>query len=89
SIKYSGLNSMYSVQYELYTEEIEEFYKELSNALGEVVNVPIVGHEILENDVRKVTYENGVVIYINRGSKDVSVDGITVPAQWYTKKAGV
>ena len=37
----------------------------------------------------KVTYENGVVIYINRGSKDVSVDGITVPAQWYTKKAGV
>lgn len=89
SIKYSGLNSMYSVQYELYTEEIEEFYKELSNALGEVVNVPIVGHEILENDVRKVTYENGVVIYINRGSKDVSVDGITVPAQWYIKKAGV
>jgi hypothetical protein len=53
------------------------------------MNVPMVGHEILENGVRKVTYENGVVIYINRGSEDVSVDGITIPAKWYVKKAGV
>ena len=89
SIKYSGLNHMYSVQYELYLEEIETFYKELSNALEDVVNVPMVEHEILNQDVRKVTYENGVVIYINRGSKDVSVDGIVVPAEWYAKKAGV
>lgn len=88
-IKYSGLNSMYSVQYDLYMEEIEAFYKEANDALKDVVNVPMVGHEILDNDVRKVTYENGVVIYINRGSEDVSVDGITVPAKWYAKKAGV
>ena len=88
-IKYSGLNSMYSVQYDLYMEEIESFYKEANNALKDVMNVPIVGHEILENGVRKVTYENGVVIYINRGSEDVSVDGITIPAEWYAKKAGV
>lgn len=89
SLKYSGLNSMYSVQYDLYVEEIEAFYKELSNALQDVMNVPIVEHEILEQDVRKVTYENGVVIYINRGSEDVSVDGILVPANWYAKEAGV
>lgn len=88
-IKYSGLNNMYSVQYDLYMEEIESFYKEASNALGDVANVPMVGHEILDNDVRKVTYENGVVIYINRGSEDVTVDGITIPAEWYAKKAGV
>lgn len=88
-IKYSGLNNMYSVEYSLYMEEIESFYKEANNALKDVMNVAMVGHEILENGVRKVTYENGVVIYINRGSEDVSVDGITVPAKWYVKKAGV
>ena len=88
-IKYSGLNNMYSVQYNLYMEEMESFYKEANNALKDVMNVPMVGHEILENGVRKVTYENGVVIYINRGSEDVSVDGITIPAKWYVKKAGV
>jgi hypothetical protein len=70
-------------------EEMESFYKEANNALKDVMNVPMVGHEILENGVRKVTYENGVVIYINRGSEDVSVDGITIPAKWYVKKAGV
>lgn len=89
SIKYSGLNDMYSVQYELYMEEIEEFYKELSSAFEGVVNVPIVGHEIIDQDVRKVTYENGVVIYINRGSEDVVIDEITVPANGYARKAGV
>ena len=88
-IKFSGLNNMYSVQYDLYMEEIEAFYKEANNALKDVANVPMVGHEILENGVRKVTYENGVVIYINRGAQDVSVDGITIPAEWYAKKAGV
>ena len=80
---------MYSVQYELYMEEIEDFYTELSTAFDGVVNVSIVGHEILDYDVRKVTYENGVVIYINRGSEDVTVDGISVPANWYVRKAGV
>ena len=88
-IKYSGVNNMYSVEYKLYMDEIETFNKEISAALKDVVNAPIVKHEILDNDVRKVTYENGVVIYINRGSEDASVDGITVPAKWYAKKAGV
>jgi hypothetical protein len=87
-IKYSGLNNMYSVQYEMYMDEIEEYYNELEKALGDVVNVPMVGHEILENGVRKVTYENGVVIYINRGAEEVTVDGVTVPANWYVRKVG-
>lgn len=88
AIKYSGLNTMYSVQYELYEEEILEFYRLMSDALQDVMNVPIIGHEILSEDVRKVTYENGVVIYINRGTEDVLVDGINVPAKWYEKKEG-
>lgn len=88
AIKYSGLNSMYSVQYELYEEEIKEFYGKLSQALCDVMNVPMVKHEILSEDVRKITYENGVVIYVNRGEEDVRAEGILVPAKWYEKKEG-
>ena len=84
-IKYSGMNYMYSVQYELYEEEAKCFYAELSEALKDVVNVPIIGHEMIEEDVRKVTYENGVTLYINRSDKDVKADGITIPAGWYSK----
>lgn len=84
-IKYSGMNEMYSVKYELYKEEAKEFYAELSEALGDVVNVAMINHEILDDDVRKVTYENGVTIYVNRSDNNVEVDGITIPAGWYSK----
>ena len=88
AIKYSGLNSMYSVQYTLYEEEIKNFYGIISDALQDVMNVPMEKHEILTEDVRKITYENGIVIYINRGDDEVQVDGIRVPANWYAKKEG-
>ena len=88
AIKYSGLNTMYSVQYELYEEEIKSFYDKMSEALGDVMNVPMVKHEILSKDVRKITYENGIVIYVNRGDKEAVADGIRVPANWYAKKEG-
>jgi hypothetical protein len=85
NIKYTGLNSMYSVQYELWEDEAENFYATISEALKDVVNVPMVKHEILNDSVRKVTYANGIILYINRGSKDAQVDGITIPAKWYSK----
>ena len=88
AIKYSGLNSMYSVQYELYQKEIKNFYEMMSDALGDVINVPMKEHEIVSEHVRKITYENGVVIYVNRGAEDAVEDGIRIPAKWYAKKGG-
>ncbi len=85
NIKYSGLNSMYSVQYEIWAEEAAEFYAQLSEALKDVVNVPMVKHEIITEDIRKITYENGHVIYVNRGNEDAEIDGITIPGKWYSK----
>ncbi len=88
AIKNSGLNTMYSVQYELYEKEIKEFYGKVSEALKDVMNVTMVKHEILTDTLRRITYENGVVIYVNRGTEDVWTDGVCVPAKWYVKKEG-
>ena len=42
-------------------------------------------HEILSENVRVVTYDNGVVIYINTGTEDENVNGITIPARSYVR----
>lgn len=84
-IKYTSLNNMYSIQYKLWEDEAGKFYSELTEALKDVVNVPIVKHEILSENVRKITYKNGISLYINRGSKDVMSDGLTIPARGYSK----
>lgn len=85
-IKYSGMNDMYSVRYDLYEEEMKNFYSELELALGDVVNVPMIKHEKLAEDVSRITYENGVILYVNRSEKDVYADGIRIPAGWYSKE---
>jgi len=72
----------------LYAEEMKDFYGKLSDALKDVMNVPMQKHEILNEDVRKITYENGTIIYINRGDEEVLADGIRIPAKWYEKKEG-
>ena len=43
----------------------------------------IVNHEILEGGVRKITYDNGVSIYINYGSETQKVGGVEIPAMSY------
>lgn len=82
-MKYTGLNRFYATTYANWKEDAVSIYSEVNNALKHVNGAVITNHEILENGVRKITYENGVVIYINEGTSDQTADGLTVPARSY------
>ena len=43
----------------------------------------IANHEITDNGVTVVTYDNGVKLYVNYSNADVTVDGTAVPALSY------
>lgn len=43
----------------------------------------IVRHEMLAEGVNKVTYDNGVVFYINYNQDAVTVDGVTIDGLSY------
>ena len=49
-------------------------------------NAMIVRHEMLAEGVNKVSYDNGVVFYINYNQDAVTVDGMTIDGLSY--KAG-
>ena len=50
----------------------------------------IIGHEIPEGNLRKVSYENGTVIYVNYGQNDLEADGFLVRGKGYTSvRSGV
>lgn len=94
-MKYTGLNRMYSTTYKnkVDTEEDERIYSwdelakgvyaEVNSVLKHVASAVMVKHEILESGVAKVTYDNGVVIYINNQDKAAEADGKTIPAKSY------
>ncbi len=82
-IKDTGLNRFYSTTYDSWRDDAIAIYTEVNNALKYVQNAAITDHRIIDHDLRAVTYDNGVTIYINTGSTDKTADGITVPARSY------
>lgn len=82
-IKQTGLNRFYSTTYENWKDDAIAIYTEVNGALKFVQNASITDHRILDADLRAVTYDNGVTIYINTGYSDQTADGMTIPARSY------
>ncbi len=82
-MKYTGLMNQYSTKYEIWKDDAIAMYQNVNQALKTVQGETIVNHEILSGDVRKVTYSNGAVFYINYGAEDITVDGVLIPAKSY------
>ena len=55
-------------------------------ALSDYAAMRMTGHERPAKDVSVTTYENGDRVFVNYGTKDVSVQGVTVPARSFTIK---
>lgn len=80
---------LYSTAYSTYKDQIVEYDKKFRQFNVLVENANIIGHEKLEGGVTKVTYSNGVNVYINYTNTAQTVDdGITVEAMSYSYKAG-
>ena len=77
----TSLDYVFSGNYETWVSMLCEAYARTSPVLREVADATIQDHECLQKDVYKTVYSNGGVVYVNYGSKDVQVDGLTVPGK--------
>ncbi len=82
-MKDTGLSRYYATTYTTWKEDAIAVYKEVNQVLKQVSGAIMIRHEILGQDVRKVTYDNGIVIYVNYGSEEQTADGKTLPALSY------
>lgn len=73
-IKYTSSADLFAVQYTTWIDEICKLYRELNSVLGQVSSAKITDHTVLENGMVKITYSNGVMIYINY-SEEILTDG--------------
>lgn len=81
-MKNTGMNQYFATTYDTWKGEAIDIYNRVNEALKYVSGAQIVNHEI-NGDVRKLTYSNGVVIYINYSDEAESMDGKTIPAMSY------
>ena len=83
-MKYTGLHKYYSTDYGLWKDEAIKIYHEVNGVLSKVSGETMIDYDIIKSGVKKVTYSNGIVIYVNYLNEDAVVDGVTVPAKGYT-----
>ena len=70
-------NDIYSAKWELYSDLIPRWYSELSALHARLGRSQIVGHSAA-GDLVRVVWSNGVRVYVNFGSSEASLDGVTV-----------
>ncbi|MBR7133616.1 MAG: hypothetical protein IKD04_08820 [Clostridia bacterium] len=81
----SEFHEYYSICFEDLKDVIIQNYEYVSNALSDVYGRSVANHEILQTNVVKVTYENGVYFIINYNEYAVNVLGTEVAANSYVK----
>lgn len=80
---YSNSNDIYSSRYGVYRDLILSYYQELKSVHEQVEGAYIINHEVMENGLTVVTYDNGVRIYINDTKNEIMVDDMEMPALSY------
>lgn len=75
----------FAVAYGYWQDKIASYYHEYSEFYEQVKDAVIVDHELYQrnDDLRIVTYSNGVTVYFNYSDQDAKIDGVTVPACSY------
>ncbi len=85
-LRYTNSEFLYTTKFSLWKDDIIKFYSFISKALNNTLGANMVNHETVSSGVSKVTYSNGVKIYINFNKVNVSVDGINLEPLSYEVK---
>lgn len=80
---YTNSCDIYSSQYSVYRDTILEYAEALGALNEKVQGAFITGHEIRDNKITVVTYDNGVKVYLNYGDTAAQADGCTIEAMSY------
>ena len=85
---HTNSSDVFTAQWNVLLPAMADINAELQ-ALHEAVGGSVmVGHECLAQDVARVTYQNGAVVYVNYRKMDYTADGLTIPALGYLVKGG-
>ena len=82
-MKMTALNRYYSTTFTNLKDEAVDVYQKINEALAPVNGAAIVAHDIISNNVRRITYDNGVTIYVNYSESAETADGLEIPAMGY------
>ena len=86
---YTNSSDLYSTEYTTYKDSVIAYDRTLRSLNKDTQDALIIKHERLDNGVTAVTYDNGVVIYVNYTGETQQVNGETLDVNSFSyTKAG-
>ncbi len=84
SVKNTEYSDLGSGDYEKNLEKFQSLYSELSKVYKKIGNAELIAHSCISDNVYKVTYNNGVKLYINYSDEKIVLDnGKVISAMGY------
>lgn len=80
-LKETNYNDLYSSQYESNANRLEKAHKVYQDYISKVEGAYISEHTVLENNVIKIEYSNGCILYINYSQQEQTCDNVTIQAK--------
>ncbi|QGG57045.1 DUF5696 domain-containing protein [Paenibacillus sp. B01] len=74
-------NDLYTTEYSDWAPQIKKQYAKANEALKQVMDAEMTDREVIEEGIVKVSYGNGVAIWINYTSRDYASGAVSVPAR--------
>lgn len=82
-LNYTSYNKLFTSKYTDWLDIAVDTYKEFNSNLRDIWSAHMVKHEKISDNVYRVTYSNGTIIYVNYTEQNVSIDGNIVEALDY------
>ena len=83
-LMYTDYQSLFTAQYTTWIDEVASIYAAFAEGdLKAVRTALMTEHVKLGSDLVRVTYDNGMIVYVNYAEKEAQADGLTIPAKDY------
>lgn len=83
-LMYTNYQSLFTAQYTAWLDEVAQIAGDFAKGeLAALRTALMVEHTALMQDVYRVTYDNGMNVYVNYNAEAVTADGYTIPAMDY------
>ncbi|SEN70791.1 hypothetical protein SAMN04488134_101691 [Amphibacillus marinus] len=87
-LKETAYQDLYAVHYLNWYDRMVELYHELNSQLKPIQGQAIVKHEIIANDVNRVTYQNGAKVIVNYQNKPFQYNETLIEAHDFVVEEG-
>lgn len=85
---YTDYTSLFSSEYSIWKEKVISIYSEFNDKLGDLWKQEIIKHEIIDDNLRCVSYKDSTQVYLNYSDKVINYKGYNISPKDYIVVAG-